>query len=216
MASAESVLPTILIVDDHPGNLLSLEAVLSPLGYPLVSASSGAEALTTALKEELAMIVMNVHMPGLDGYETMAQLRERERLRDVPVIFLTAVYGEPEHRHRGYALGAIDYISKPFDPQVLRAKVGALVPLYLRGQRAERLRSVEKDRMKDLFLGAVGHDLRNPLNTIALAAKVLGGHSTGPPSAGMRSESSAPFAAWTGSSRTSSTSREVSSPAESR
>ena len=165
--------PVILAVDDHPSNLLALEAVLEPLGYRIVQASSGAEALKRLGENDFVLILMDVHMPGLDGYQTTALIRQRERWRDVPVVFLTAVYNQPEHTHRGYALGAVDYISKPFDPEVLRGKVRALVTLYMRGQRAERARAQEAERIKDLFLGAVGHDLRNPLNAILLASHAM-------------------------------------------
>jgi signal transduction histidine kinase len=165
--------PTILMVDDHPSNLLALEAVLDPLGHPIVAARSGEEALRQLALHDFVLVLMDVHMPGLDGYQTTALLRETERARDVPVIFLTAVYDRPEHEHRGYALGAVDYISKPFDAEVLRGKIRALVALYMRGQRAERERRQEAERLKDLFLGAVGHDLRNPLNTILLASELM-------------------------------------------
>jgi two-component system sensor histidine kinase/response regulator len=165
--------PTILAVDDHPANLLALEAVLQPLGYPIVSATSGEEALKRVGDHDFVLILMDVHMPGLDGYQTTALIRQRERSRDVPVIFITAVYNQPAHTHRGYALGAVDYITKPFDPEVLRGKVRALVLLYTRGQRAERERSQEAERIKDLFLGALGHDLRNPLNAIVLASQLM-------------------------------------------
>lgn len=165
--------PTILAVDDHPANLLALEAVLQPLGYPIVRANSGAEALKLLADHDFVLILMDVHMPDLDGYQTTALIRERERSRDVPVIFVTAVYNQPAHTHRGYALGAVDYITKPFDPEVLRGKVRALVLLYTRGQRSERERSQEAERIKDLFLGAVGHDLRNPLNAILFASQLM-------------------------------------------
>lgn len=167
---------SILIVDDHGPNLVAMEATLAPLGYRIVTANSGAEALTRALAQDFVMVVMDVHMAGLDGYQTTALLRQRERSRDVPIIFVTAVYNQPEHTYRGYALGAVDYISKPFDPDILCAKVRALVSLYVRGQRLEKQRSREVDRTKDIFLGAVGHDLRNPLNSIAMASKLLAAH----------------------------------------
>ena len=173
-ASVHGLLPSILIVDDHRPNLIAIEAVLKPLGYPLVTVTSGEEALRHALAEDVAMIVMDVHMAGLDGYQTTALLRQRERLRDVPIVFLSAVYNQPEHTYQGYELGAVDYITKPFDPIVLRAKVGALVSLYLRGQKVERVRRQDAERTKDLFLGAVGHDLRNPLHAIVMASKLLG------------------------------------------
>jgi two-component system sensor histidine kinase/response regulator len=165
--------PSILVVDDHPANLRAVEAVLGPLGYRVVTARSGEEALKRLASHDFVLIVMDIHMPGLDGYQTTALIRLRERSRDIPVIFLTAVYNQPEHVYRGYALGAVDYMSKPFDPEVLRGKVRALVMLYMRGQRSERERSEEAQRTKDLFLGAVGHDLRNPLNAIILASQLM-------------------------------------------
>jgi two-component system sensor histidine kinase/response regulator len=167
---------TILIVDDDGPSRLAAEAVLTSLEYPIVTASSGAEALKRVAAQEFVMILMDVHMADLDGYQTTALLRQLERGKDVPVIFLTAVYNEPSHIRRGYALGAVDYISKPFEPDILRAKVQALVSLYVRGRLQERERAREMDRIKDIFLGAVGHDLRNPLSTIAMAAKLLVSH----------------------------------------
>jgi signal transduction histidine kinase len=166
-------LPAILVVDDHPPNLLALEAVLQPLGYRIVRASSGQEALRRLNDHDFVVVLMDVHMPDLDGYQTTALIRQRERCRDVPVIFLTAVYDDLEHTHRAYQLGAVDYLTKPFDPDVLRGKVRALVALYTRGQRAERERSDEAERLKDMFLGAVGHDLRGPLNVILLGAQLM-------------------------------------------
>jgi two-component system sensor histidine kinase/response regulator len=176
-AGAEDDAASVLVVDDHRANLVAMEASLAPLGYSIVTAGSGAEALTRALAQDFVMFVIDVQMAGLDGYQTTTLLRERERSRDVPVIFVTAVYDQPEHTKRGYALGAVDYITKPFDADILCAKVRALVSLYLRGQRRERLRSRQADRTKDIFLGAVGHDLRNPLNTIAMASKLLAAHA---------------------------------------
>jgi signal transduction histidine kinase len=162
--------PAILAVDDNESNLLALEAVLDPLGCRIVRAKSGAEALKRIVEHDFVLVVMDVHMPGLDGYQTTALIRQLERCRDIPIIFLTAVYHQPEHTHRGYALGAVDYMTKPFDPEVLRGKVRALVSLYTRALRSERERNEEAKRMKDLFLGAVGHDLRGPLNTILMVA----------------------------------------------
>src|ERR1700733_2112620 len=163
----------ILVVDDHRANLIAMEAVLMELGHPLVTALGGAEALELARAHDFVMILVDVHMPATDGYETATRLRQIDRSHGVPIVFLTAVYDQPEHTHRGYALGAVDYISKPFDPVVLRAKVRALVALYVRGERAERVRSKRADQMKDLFLGAVGHDLRSPLQAIVMASRLL-------------------------------------------
>ncbi|MGO9835633.1 MAG: two-component system response regulator [Polyangiaceae bacterium] len=145
--------PAILAVDDNESNLLALEAVLDPLGCRIVRAKSGAEALKRIVEHDFVLIVMDVHMPELDGYQTTALIRQLERCRDIPIIFLTAVSHQPEHTHRGYALGAVDYIAKPFDPEVLRGKVRALVSLYTRALRSERQRNEEAQRIKDLFLG---------------------------------------------------------------
>ncbi len=173
MPSSAEPPPTILVVDDTPSNLTALEATLRPLGYPIATAESGAAALERLDERDCVLIVMDVEMPGMDGYETTALLRLREQSRDIPVIFLTAIYDRPEHTHRGYALGAVDYISKPFDPEVLRGKVRALVLLYTRGLRAERARLQEASTTKNLFLGAIGHDLRNPLNATILGAQMI-------------------------------------------
>lgn len=163
----------ILAVDDYPANLDALDAVLAPLGLDVVMARSGREALRKAREQDFVLVLMDVHMPELDGYQTVELLRQYDRAREVPIVFLTAVYDQIEHTRRGYALGAVDYITKPFDVDILRAKVRALVALYTRGLRAERARRDERDRIKDLFLGAVGHDLRNPLNAVVVGARAL-------------------------------------------
>jgi signal transduction histidine kinase len=173
VANATLAVPAILIVDDNRSNLVALEAALQPVAFDVVAAQSGAEALERIAARDFVTIVMDVHMPGLDGYQTTAMIRRIERSRDVPVIFLTAAYNEPEHTRRGYALGAVDYIVKPFDAEVLQAKIKALVSLYLRGERSERERSEAAERMKAVFLGAVGHDLRDPLNTILMASQMM-------------------------------------------
>ncbi|AUH40154.1 response regulator [Streptomyces sp. CMB-StM0423] len=122
----------ILLVDDRPENLLALEAILSALDQHLVRASSGEEALKALLTEDFAVILLDVQMPGMDGFETAAHIKRRERTRDIPIIFLTAINHGPHHTFRGYAAGAVDYISKPFDPWVLRAKVSVFVELYMK------------------------------------------------------------------------------------
>jgi CheY-like chemotaxis protein len=122
----------ILLVDDRPENLLALEAILSALDQTLVRASSGEEALKALLTEDFAVILLDVQMPGMDGFETAAHIKRRERTRDIPIIFLTAINHGPHHTFRGYAAGAVDYISKPFDPWVLRAKVSVFVELHMK------------------------------------------------------------------------------------
>ncbi|MFB4193290.1 response regulator [Streptomyces carpaticus] len=122
----------ILLVDDRPENLLALEAILSALDQTLVRASSGEEALKALLTDDFAVILLDVQMPGMDGFETAAHIKRRERTRDIPIIFLTAINHGPHHTFRGYAAGAVDYISKPFDPWVLRAKVSVFVELHMK------------------------------------------------------------------------------------
>ncbi|WP_424211484.1 response regulator [Streptomyces sp. BI20] len=135
----------ILLVDDRPENLLALEAILSALDQSLVRASSGEEALKALLTDDFAVILLDVQMPGMDGFETAAHIKRRERTRDIPIIFLTAINHGPHHTFRGYAAGAVDYISKPFDPWVLRAKVSVFVELYTKNcqlrEQAALLRS---------------------------------------------------------------------------
>ena len=125
----------ILLVDDRQQNLLALEAVLGSLDQTLVTASSGEEALRALLKDEFALILLDAQMPGMDGFETASRIKARVRTKDVPIIFLTAVDRDQQHAYRGYSAGGADYISKPFDPWVLRAKVQVFVDLWLAGQR---------------------------------------------------------------------------------
>jgi len=135
----------ILLVDDRGENLVALEAILSSLNQVLVPVRSGEEALKALLVDEFAVILLDVVMPGMDGFETAAHIKRRPKTRDVPIIFLTAASAEPDHAFRGYAAGAVDYISKPFDPWVLRAKVSVFVELYTKNrqlrEQAELLRS---------------------------------------------------------------------------
>ncbi|MDQ0846993.1 MULTISPECIES: PleD family two-component system response regulator [unclassified Streptomyces] len=131
-------MPKILIVDDQADNLLAMTAVLATLDQELVTVSSGREALKALLDhDDFAVIIMDVQMPEMDGYETCAHIKRRPRTRDVPIIFLTAMGVDPEHSARGYAAGAVDYMSKPFDPWALRAKVAVFTSIYLerRGNR---------------------------------------------------------------------------------
>src|SRR5215470_2003252 len=105
------------------------------MDYVLVRARSGDEALKALLTDEFAVILLDVSMPGMDGFETAAHIKRREKTRDIPIIFLTAVNNEPHQAFRGYAAGAVDYIAKPFDPWVLRAKVAVFVDLYLKNRQ---------------------------------------------------------------------------------
>ena len=120
----------LLLVDDRPENLLALEALLEPLGQELVLAQSGEEALRHLLQEEFAAILLDVQMPGMDGFQTAELIKQRERTRHIPIIFLTAISKDAEHVFRGYDAGAVDYLMKPFDPHILRAKVAVFIDLW--------------------------------------------------------------------------------------
>lgn len=145
----------ILLVDDRQENLLALEAILSSLDQTLVRANSGEEALKALLTDEFAVILLDVQMPGMDGFETASHIKRRERTKDVPIIFLTAMQQGPHHTFRGYAAGAVDYISKPFDPWVLRAKVSIFVELYKKNCQLREQAVLLRGRL----LGASGDSL---------------------------------------------------------
>lgn len=122
--------PNVLLVDDRPENLLALEAVLAPLPCRLVSVTSGQEALRRLLHDEFALILLDVQMPELDGFETAEYVKRRRKTRNIPIIFVTAISKERHHVFRGYETGAVDYVFKPYDPQLLRAKVQVFLELY--------------------------------------------------------------------------------------
>src|SRR2546426_12250317 len=120
----------ILLVDDHPGKLLSYQAILDGMGGNLVLAHSGREALQCLLKDEFALILLDVVMPEMDGFETATLIRERPRLKETPIIFLTAFDTSDFDRLKGYQMGAVDFVFAPVVPGILRAKVAVFVELY--------------------------------------------------------------------------------------
>jgi PAS domain S-box-containing protein len=128
----------ILMVDDHQPNLLALEAILGPLGEELVGVTSGEDALRQLLEGEFALILLDVQMPGMDGIETAAVIKQRDRNRSTPIIFLTAIAKDPSFIFKGYSQGAVDYLLKPFDPEILRTKVSVFVDLWKRGELIKR------------------------------------------------------------------------------
>ncbi|BAI75441.1 two-component hybrid sensor and regulator (plasmid) [Azospirillum sp. B510] len=128
----------ILIVDDDPRNLFAMRETLEDLGARLVLARSGEEALKHLLRQDFALILLDVHMPGMDGYETAELIRLRERSRHIPIIFLTAINKDETHIFRGYATGAVDYMFKPVDPQILKSKVSVFVDLYRKTEEVKR------------------------------------------------------------------------------
>ncbi len=125
----------ILLVDDRDENLVALEAILSSLDQNMIRARSGEEALRALLTNEFAVILLDIVMPGMDGFEIARAIKRRRKTREVPIIFLTAVDAGPDYAFRGYAAGAVDYISKPFDPWVLRTKVSIFVELHRKNQQ---------------------------------------------------------------------------------
>src|SRR5688500_11567392 len=141
--------PKILLVDDRDDNLMSMEAILGPDGYMFVKANSGRQALKILLTDvDFALILMDVKMPNLNGFETAAMIYEREKLKHIPIIFITANnYGE-ENIFKGYRMGAVDYIYKPINPELLRAKVAVLIDLYRKNHRLvaqeQKLKAINK------------------------------------------------------------------------
>src|SRR5919206_2871395 len=137
----------VLLVDDRPENLLALEGILEPLGQTLLYASSGDEALRQLLRRDVAVILLDVQMPELDGFETARLIKQRERTRHVPIIFVTAISKDEEQVFRGYSAGAVDYVFKPFNPEVLRSKVSVFIELHEKNaqlrQQAELLKEQE-------------------------------------------------------------------------
>jgi Bacteriophytochrome (light-regulated signal transduction histidine kinase) len=186
---AQSPSTNILLVDDEPKNLLALRAVLEPLNQNLVEAQSGDDALRLVLQHDFSVILLDVQMPGMDGFEAARLIRKRERSRHIPIIFLTGIGHTHEWISQGYLSGAVDYIIKPIVPDFLRAKVEVFVELaiaraHLHEQMAKRAqaaaeiealnRALEKtnaelrEANEDLasFNQTVSHDLRAPLRHI--------------------------------------------------
>ena len=126
---------SVLMVDDRPENLLALEAILDGMGLDLVRANSGEEALKAVLRQDFAVILMDVQMPGMNGFETAMLIKEREKSRFIPIIFLTAINKEERYVFEGYAVGAVDYLFKPFEPDILRSKVAVFVELYRKNEQ---------------------------------------------------------------------------------
>lgn len=128
----------ILLVDDQKSNLLALESILEEMGLNCVKAESGSAALRHLLQHDFAVVLLDVQMPDLDGFETATLIRERDRSRDTPIIFLTALSRSESNVFRGYELGAVDYIFKPFHPEILRSKVNVFVELFRKREEFKR------------------------------------------------------------------------------
>ncbi|HEY7374538.1 MAG TPA: hybrid sensor histidine kinase/response regulator [Polyangia bacterium] len=158
----------ILAVDDVPANLLALSAILEPLRERVVTATSGREALAAAAREAFAVILLDVRLPDMDGFETLARLRGLPRNRQTPVILLTAYDLSADAMDHVQELGLVDYILKPIAPALLRSKVIALVALYRRGEQIRR--RDEALAAKDRGIAMLAHDLQSPLAVVAMSA----------------------------------------------
>ena len=190
----------ILLVDDTPGKLLTYETMLEDLGENLVKVNSGEQALQQLLKTEFAVVLLDVCMPQLDGFELATMIRQHPRCQHTAIIFISAVQMSDIDRQKGYEMGAVDYLSVPVVPELLRARVGVFIDLYrktvalermnqqLEARVAERTAELEKDlaerkrleqalitadRRKDAFLATLAHELRNPLAPIRTAVDTM-------------------------------------------
>jgi len=151
----------ILLVDDQPSNLLALESILGDMGLNLVSAASGTQALRQLLNADFAVVLLDVQMPDMDGFDTAALIRDRDRSRDTPIIFLTALSRSETNVFRGYELGAVDYIFKPFHAEVLRSKVAVFVELFRKSEALKRQAQelARLSRQNDLILNAAAEGI---------------------------------------------------------
>ena len=158
----------VLMVDDTPENLVALEALLRREGVQPLSARSGAEALELLLVHEVALALLDVQMPEMDGFELAELMRGSERTKHVPIIFVTAGSRDPNRVFKGYETGAVDFLFKPIDPHILKSKVDVFLELA-----DQRRQITEALRINEMFVGIVGHDLRNPLGALVAGAELL-------------------------------------------
>jgi signal transduction histidine kinase len=170
----------ILTVDDSKGNLLAMESSLADLGVKVVKASSGEEALSCVLRDDFAVILLDVQMPGMDGFETARLIRGNKRTAAIPIIFVTGNLDE-QAMFRGYEAGAVDYLLKPYQPAILKSKVKVFIDLFRQSQDLailQELRVTQKaleDRNQELldFVSAAYHDLREPIRQLAMYCELF-------------------------------------------
>lgn len=164
-----------LLVDDLDENLLALSALVRRDGVEVLTARSGAAALEILLKHEVALALVDVQMPDMDGFELGELMRGSERTRSVPIIFVTAGVRDHTRMFKGYEAGAVDFLYKPVEPHILRNKVDVFFQLYRQQQqlREELLERTETLRLHEMFTAVLGHDLRNPLSAVLMAADAI-------------------------------------------
>ena len=165
---SQAPLVNFLLVDDREDNLLVLETLLRRDGLRLLKARSGYEALELLLVHEVALALLDVQMPDMDGFALAELMRGAERSRHIPIIFITAAPQEQHRAFRGYDAGAVDFLVKPLDPQILRHKTETFFQLHRQRQQLE-----ETLRLNEMFVAAVGHDLRDPLNAMLMATEII-------------------------------------------
>ena len=156
-----------LVVDDTPENLVAMEALLRRNGLELLIASSGPEALELLLQHEVALALLDVQMPGMDGFELAELMRGTERTKHVPIIFVTAGTRDPYRTFKGYEAGAVDFLYKPIDPHILASKASVFFDLA-----CQRTQLANVLRLNEMFIAILGHDLRNPLATLTAGAQL--------------------------------------------
>jgi signal transduction histidine kinase len=181
--------PKILIVDDLLGNIISLEAILEDFEADLVRAFSGEEALRLSYKEEFALVILDVQMPGMNGYETLEMMRQRKKTKYLPVIFVSAIHQSDLHIIKGIETGAVDFIPKPIIPDILKGKVRVFLDLFLQRKKLDDLliqmeeanlnlkiakeKAEVATRTKSMFLANMSHEIRTPLNGVIGLSKLL-------------------------------------------
>lgn len=179
----------ILIVDDRKENITAIETLLEDLDVDVISATSGNEALSKTLEHNFALALIDVQMPDMDGYETVRFMRKVERTRFLPVIFISAIYSNDPYMIQGIEAGAVDFITKPFNPQILLGKIRIFLDLHYQKQMLEaeierrkivekqlteaKLKAEESDRLKSAFLANMSHEIRTPLTTIVGMSNLL-------------------------------------------
>lgn len=167
--------PIVLLVDDQPANLFALEAMLTRHDLTIVTAGSGKEALELLLVHDVALAILDVQMPEMDGFELATLMRGVARTSRVPIIFVTAANSDQSRVFQGYEAGAVDFLFKPIEITVLRSKVDVFVTLekQRRALEASLEAGRQAERLRELFIGILGHDLRNPLGAMLTSTQLV-------------------------------------------